>query len=220
MARHLLGGRTDEGRASYQVAMSVCPRCDGAAQQACGELVEISAEVAEMVQCDAQHIGPVDDGPHVGTKKPAVQTIPPAIRRKVMRRDKGRCVVPGCKNTQFVDVHHINPRSEGGDHAPDTLAVTCCAHHRAVHSGKLIIEGRVSTGLVFRHADGSNYGRPPSPRLQELYTKLFTALRGMGFGERETRKAIDQVRSELPGETELEALLRGSLALLVQGFRH
>jgi hypothetical protein len=194
--------------------MSVCPRCDSAAQQACGELVEVSPEVAEMVQCDAQHIGPVDGGAHAGTKKPATQSIPPAVRRKVMRRDQGRCVVPGCKNTQYVDVHHINPRSEGGHHDPDTLAVTCCAHHRAVHAGRLIIEGSVSTGLRFLHADGTPYGWAVSPKRQELQTKLFSALRGMGFREGESRQALEKVRQKLPAETDMATVLRAALAEL------
>ena len=29
------------------------------------------------------------------------------------------------------------PRSEGGGHDPSTLAVTCTAHHRALHDGRL-----------------------------------------------------------------------------------
>ncbi len=214
MARHLLGGPTDEGRASYQISMSVCPHCDGAAQQACGELVDVSPEVAEMVKCDAQQIGEVKDA-HGGVAKRATQNVPPAVRRLVMRRDNRRCVVPGCKHTQFVDVHHLNPRAEGGDHDPDTLVVLCCAHHRATHTGTLIIEGRVSTGLKFLHADGSTYGQLESPKNQALYTKLFTALRGMGFGERETRQALEQVRERLPQETDASKLLREAFAALV-----
>ena len=49
-------------------------------------------------------------------------------------------------------------RSEGGDHDEDGLVVLCSAHHRAQHRGHLLIEGRVSTGLRFRHADGRGYG--------------------------------------------------------------
>ncbi len=213
MARHLLGGPTDEGRASYQVAMNICARCGSAAQQACGELVEVAPELAEMVQCDAQHIGEATDA-HGGVTKRATQNIPPAVRRMLMRRDKGRCVVPGCKHTQFVDVHHLNPRAEGGDHDPDGLVVLCCAHHRAAHVGTLTIEGRVSTGLKFLHADGSSYGRVESPKNQDLYSKLFTALRGMGFREKECRQALDQVREELPREMDAVTLLRAALAEL------
>jgi hypothetical protein len=57
MARQVLVGPRDEGRASYQVALTVCPECGGAAQQAGGELVPVGAEVAAMAECDGQHLG-------------------------------------------------------------------------------------------------------------------------------------------------------------------
>ena len=173
--------------------------------------------MAEMVQCDAQHISTETDA-HGGVAKRATQNIPPAIRRKVMRRDKGRCVVPGCKHTHFVDVHHLNPRSEGGDHDPDGLVVLCCAHHRSTHNGALIVQGCVSKGLTFRHADGSSYGQPESPKMQDLHTKLFKALRGMGFREKESRQALEKVRQKLPDQLEASVLLRAALAELTPGF--
>src|SRR5688572_5676107 len=77
LARHLLGGPTDEGRSSYQIAMSICPSCGSGAQQSCGELVEVSPEVVEMAKCDAQHIDAVTDA-HGGVAKRATQNIPPA----------------------------------------------------------------------------------------------------------------------------------------------
>jgi hypothetical protein len=46
----------------------------------------------------------------------AKQNIPPALRRAVLARDRHRCRVPGCAHSTFVDVHHIQPRSEGGRH--------------------------------------------------------------------------------------------------------
>ena len=103
---------------------------------------------------------------------------------------------------------------EGGDHDEDRLIVLCSAHHRATHVGRLIIEGRGSTGLVFRHADGTSYGRIPSAENQEVHAKLFAGLRGMGFGERETKQALKQVREQLPGEVDARVLLRKALEIL------
>jgi hypothetical protein len=128
-----------------------------------------------------------------------------------MRRDGGRCVVPGCQHHGYVDVHHIRARADGGDHDEDYLVVTCSAHHRAVHEGRLIIDGSVSGGLIFRHADGSTYGRAVSPPAQDLQTKLFQALRGMGFGERDTRRALEQLRREHADQSDLATLLRAAL---------
>ena len=65
----------------------------------------------------------------------AAQSPSPSVRRSVMRRDRSTCVVPGCKHATFLDVHHIKPRQEGGDHDPDGLVALCAAHHTAVHEG-------------------------------------------------------------------------------------
>jgi hypothetical protein len=54
MARHVLGGPTDDGRASYQIALRVCEACERATQTGLGEALRVSAEVAEMASCDAQ----------------------------------------------------------------------------------------------------------------------------------------------------------------------
>jgi len=204
--------------------MTVCEECGKGFQQAGGELFEVDAHVVEMAQCDAQHVGSVhsrmDAGAHVGRKSRATQTIPPAIRRQVMRRDLGRCIVPGCRHTQFVDLHHIELRSEGGDHDPDRLIVLCAAHHRALHAGRLSIAGSVSTGLKFCHADGSGYGRVSSPHVADSQTKVFTALRDMGFGEGETRHALEALRRKHGAEElELRALLREALAFLAPNAR-
>ncbi len=57
MARHVLGGPGDAGRASYQIALSVCAHCGSAEQQAGGELVAVGADVIEQAHCDGQHLG-------------------------------------------------------------------------------------------------------------------------------------------------------------------
>lgn len=138
MAREMLGGRTDEGRASYQVAVTVCESCKTGTQPANGEDVQVDPVVVEMTECDAQVLPT-----HVGER--AQQTIRPARRRAVMRRDGGRCGVPGCRHATFVDVHHIQQRVDGGGDDLDNLVVLCTAHHRAVHRGALVIEGRPGT---------------------------------------------------------------------------
>ncbi len=89
MARAVLGGPTDAGRASYQIAMTVCEHCGAGTQQGKGEAIAVEPAVVEMAGCDAQHL-------HAGER--ATQTTPPATRRAVMRRDGGRCQVPDCCN--------------------------------------------------------------------------------------------------------------------------
>ncbi len=126
----------------------------------------------------------------------AAQTIPPATRRLVMQRDSGRCVVPGCRHAVWVDVHHLVPRAEGGRHDPDALVVICGAHHRAIHRGTLFIEGTVSSGLSFLHADGTLYGaRALEPARAAAASEAFAALRELGFAETAVRQALLELGS-------------------------
>jgi hypothetical protein len=75
LARAVLGGPQDEGRASYQVALTICECCNIGKQQGRGELVEVGPEVVEMATCDAQNIGTVSGRAHVGVD---VQSPPDA----------------------------------------------------------------------------------------------------------------------------------------------
>ena len=56
MARQVLAGPGDEGRASYQVAMTVCESCGRGWQQGRGEQLAVGAEVVEMAHCDEQRL--------------------------------------------------------------------------------------------------------------------------------------------------------------------
>ena len=252
LARQVLGearleanrdvGDLDHGRASYQIALTICEKCRRGRQQARGEFVDVPADVVAMVCCDAQHIGRLESGEetartasaellsdaHVGAEidtsadahvranthavadthvgadvcfgarrssKPprAKQSIPPAIRRLVLRRDGGRCAVPGCRHATYVDVHHLDPRSDGGGHEPENLVTLCSAHHRANHRGELFIAGRPATGLRFSHADGTAYGGALSSRVAAEHAKACRALRGMGYREKEAKRALAAV---------------------------
>ena len=203
LSRHVLAGARDEGRSSYQVALTVCELCRRGTQQGRGELVDVSREAVEMAGCDGQHIGHVDagaPGAHVGAlDRPmrAKQSIAPAKRRQVLRRDGGRCRVPGCRHAMYVDVHHLQLRSEHGTDDIDNLVTLCAAHHRAIHEGKLFIEGIPSTKLTFRHADGTAYGGTPSPMSVDARAKAFRALTQMGFREHitPTRRVRDPATS-------------------------
>jgi hypothetical protein len=231
MARHVLGGPKDEGRSSYQVALTVCESCKKGQQHAQGELVDASPEVVEMARCDPQHLGST----HVGRPSRATQDVPPAVRRLVLRRDHGQCVFPGCRHGVFLDIHHIEYRSQGGDHDPDNLVTICAAHHRAIHRGLVILAGPVSSGLRFHHPDGTEYGdvvgqqeeigRPPAdesrqtvpartPSAARQRKMASRALLRLGFGQRETEIAIDEASTHVGQEGTPEALLRHALKVL------
>jgi hypothetical protein len=186
---------------------AVCEEC-GAATQEAGRRVDDAT--AEMARCDAQEIGRVDGG--TGELGRAAQTIPPRIRRAVMQRQGGRCAVPGCSNSVFLDEHHIDLRSEGGSHDPNRLIVLCAAHHRAVHDGRLVVHGDAARGFVFEHADGSAYGSPRSDAtLAGVLGDVFGMLCGMGFRQKEARSMIDAARRDLSPDAGLEEAMRRAL---------
>jgi hypothetical protein len=119
----------------------------------------------------------------------------PALRRAVLLRDEHRCQVPGCRNATFLDLHHIQLRSEGGRHELGNMLTLCGCHHRATHSGALLIDKDSQGGVVFRHADGSVYGHALDPQALAAQVKLFSALRHLGFKEREVRVVLAQLRA-------------------------
>jgi len=193
--------------------------------------VPVAAEVVAMAQCDGQHLGCVpsraanENGivadAHVDAKAPgpdahaltrAKQAIPPALRRAALLRDQHRCRVPGCRNATFVDLHHVQLRSEGGRNQLANLVTVCGAHHRAAHRGHLIIEGDAPMGVCFRHADGTEYGQVLQPQAIDVSAKLFSALRGLGFREREVRAVLAELcRDNDLRNASLSHLLRESL---------
>lgn len=216
MARRVLGGPTDEGRSPYQVSVSRCEDCGRAWQEARGERVELTPEHVERIGCDAQHVGPVDAASHVGRPMRASQDIAPATRRRVMHRDHGRCRVPGCRNATFLEVHHIQLRSEEGVSDMENLLVLCGAHHQRQHDGSLWIQGTASNA-EFRHADGTMYGGPAKNDLVNGVALAFTALRKMGFREGETKRALEVVRSHVGPAARPEEIVRAGLRVLTEG---
>jgi len=239
IARRALGGPTEAGRASYQVAVTRCEDCGGASIDGGGQSHPIGRAVLAMAACDGQQLGAVDGGgggeasgcdhgdyvpsphvgaiggdaaaepetptpapsrPHVGAKaasstprRRARQSIPPAVRRAVLRRDGNRCAVPGCTHHRFLDVHHLDPLAEGGSHDPDRLITLCGAHHRGTHFGALCITGNATAGFDFGHADGTPYGEPLRPAAVGRADQAFSTLRHLGFKQSRARVLVDRV---------------------------
>jgi hypothetical protein len=152
----------------------------------------------EMAECDAQRLG------RVGEVGRASQDVPPAVRRAVLHRDHGACVVPGCRNHLWVDVHHLRLRSEGGLHHAANLVTLCGSHHVLVHDGFLIIEGQIG-GLAFRHADGTRYGSGGvAPAQAKLFAQIQQGLRALGFKHGESAEMIERARSHVGLNATLE----------------
>ena len=86
--------------------------------------IPLSADEMAAVECDAVVIEP-------GRRNRS--TIPPSVRREVLIRDGFRCRADGCRNTRFLEVHHVVPRNAGGANIAANLITLCSACHRHAH---------------------------------------------------------------------------------------
>ena len=79
--------------------------------------------------------------------------MPRAIKRAQWSRDKG-CVFPGCSHKRFVDAHHIQHWSAGGETSLCNLLLLCTRHHRLVHEGGFSIAKDYLDRSYFRRPGG------------------------------------------------------------------
>ena len=60
--------------------------------------------------------------------------IPAAVRREVWRRDQGQCAFVGgrgrCRETGFLEFHHVEPFAEGGPATVANIELRCRAHNQ------------------------------------------------------------------------------------------
>jgi len=69
------------------------------------------------------------------------------VRKEVLARDRGFCVVPKCSKAA-AHVHHVFYRSHGGPDDPSNLAALCAVHHlRGVHGGWIRVTGKAPDQL-------------------------------------------------------------------------
>ncbi len=111
-------------------------------------------ESVRRLCCDSETVVIVEDEDgeplNVGRKS---RTVPTAIKRALWSRDKG-CVFPGCRNKRFVDAHHIQHWSAGGETSLDNLLLLCTRHHRLVHEGGFAIAKDYLDCWYFKRPDG------------------------------------------------------------------
>jgi len=111
-------------------------------------------ESVKRLCCDghAVVIGEYENGEplNIGRK---TRTVPTAIKRALVARDKS-CAFPGCHHTRFVDAHHIQHWSAGGETSLDNLMLLCSQHHKLVHEGGFAIERDYQDRWFFKRPDG------------------------------------------------------------------
>lgn len=73
------------------------------------------------------------------------------------------------------------------------------------------------TNVRFFHADGTEYGGSPNAAEVGVMGLAYGALRSMGFGETETKRALAAVRSHVGRAGSAEDVVRAALAVLTEG---
>jgi hypothetical protein len=218
----LAGGEdNDVKRAKFQVLTVACPSCEYAAHEGAGVRVPIGAADRERAECDAQRIA-ID-----GTR--TTQDVTPKKRQAIHRRDGGKCCVPGCRSSRYLEIHHIVPQAEGGSHELDNLTLLCDGHHHALHDGKLTITGKAPE-LVVRWAhhampaethvgtadSETHVGTGPAARYErvKLATEAKLALITLKFPKLLARDAVSAALERLGPSTTLEQVIREALRSL------
>jgi hypothetical protein len=130
--------KTDVPRPAVQTAVTTCKTCKQSSVACAGEALAIDHAIAARLTCDAEYIGDLESDELTRVKP----TVPAAIRRKVFHRDNFKCVVPGCRSTRFLDLHHLEHLAHGGGHSMSNCCVMCFGCHQRHHEGRLVITGR------------------------------------------------------------------------------
>jgi len=111
-------------RSPYQVVVYRCESCGkGHVPTSRGDR-PLDLATLRTIACDAEM---------VGRGKRLRATIYPGKRREVLERDGHRCQAAGCRNTRFLQVHHLVPLEFGGTDEVKNLATLCRECHRWVH---------------------------------------------------------------------------------------
>ena len=127
--------------------------------------LHLGREAARRVACDAGIVvlrhaadGQVLD---VGRR---TRTVPSALRRALLSRDRGQCQFPGCES-RHCDAHHVEHWADGGETRLQNLVLACRFHHRALHEeGFRVVPGDADGQFRFLRPDGTPLpAEPPMP---------------------------------------------------------
>ena len=156
---HVFVPRSSGGENAYRVNHRIiahrCPDCEKHWAETRGGRFELTQESRERLECDHEEVAGDDAA---GTPGHVTRSIPPATRRRVLIRDGGHCQVPGCRNRRYLDLHHIQPRSRGGGHAPSNLITVCSTHHELLHRDVVHVIRNEDGSLSWERGEGEPLG--------------------------------------------------------------
>jgi hypothetical protein len=144
---------------------------DGALAGTLEDGTRVPAETLRRVACDCGLVAVHHDGQALDIGRRA-RSIPPAIRRALMLRDRG-CAFPGCTHTRFLHAHHVEHWLHGGATSLDNLVMLCTFHHHLVHEGGWTVTSRGGGAFLFQPPLGKPLAqRPPLNRVDNVLAWL------------------------------------------------
>lgn len=139
-------------RPAAQVAYTVCRNCEATTADGAGIVVDVTALSRARALCDAEDIGDLD----ADVPARVTSTVTPRMRRQVFARDHHKCIVPGCRVSRGLDIHHLQHQEHGGRHVLSNMGLLCFVHHILHHEGTLSITGtpgRLTFRRILDHGD-------------------------------------------------------------------
>jgi len=123
--------------------------------------------------CDGQAVVLTEDKQgevlSIGRKS---RIVPTAIKRAVLAKHNHGCAFPGCSNSRFLHIHHIEHWSNGGETSVDNLMPLCTRHHPLVHEGRFRIKRDFQDNWIFVRPEGKvipSNGYLPQDMIDEPY---------------------------------------------------
>ena len=141
----------------YQVVVhvdaAVLADPDQPGQSVLEEGSHVSAETSRRLACDASRVVMQhDDEGRIVEVGARTRTIPPALRRALLHRDRS-CRFPGC-HVRVGQGHHVRHWAQGGPTTLGNLVLLCRRHHHAVHEEGYKVALGSDGALDFRRPDG------------------------------------------------------------------
>ncbi|HEY3724894.1 MAG TPA: DUF222 domain-containing protein [Acidimicrobiia bacterium] len=109
----------------------------------------LTALALERLSCDAGvRLAIEREGSTIDVGR-RTRSIPPALRRAIVDRDRGVCRFPGCTHCGRLQIHHRQPWSRGGRTEPANLLLVCLYHHKVLHEGGWHARGDANGCVTF-----------------------------------------------------------------------
>ncbi len=119
----------------------------------------VSPEAFRRVACDCGLVAVGGEGESLNIGR-RTRSIPPALRRALMLRDRG-CAFPGCTHTRFLHGHHVKHWLHGGETSLENTLLACPRHHRLLHEGGWSISRGADGAWIFHSPSGIPLAQNP-----------------------------------------------------------